>query len=368
MNKILFLDLIKMHEPIKKELHDAVIRVIDSGHYIGGEELKSFEKEMAAWLGVQNLCGCACGTSAIFAVLKSMGIKDGDEVITTVHTAIATAEAITLTGAQVVFCDVTADGFNLDLDQVEKKINSKTKAIIVVHLYGQPVDMDRALAIAKKHNLKLIEDCAQAQGAKYKGKKVGTMGDAGTFSFFPSKNLGGFGDGGAITMKDAAQFRYAKMFSNHGRESKYDHEFEGINSRLDAMQAALLRVCLRKLDEWNTGRRQVAAWYDAGLKGIAQVKTPKVLADTEPVYHLYVTVVPDREALAKHLKEKGVETGVHYPYSLNELPAFARLKQGKGHFPKAEYACGHVLSLPVSPSLTKAEIDYVCGEVRNFYK
>ncbi|HCE46414.1 MAG TPA: hypothetical protein DET40_22955 [Lentisphaeria bacterium] len=368
MNKILFLDLVKMHEPIKKELHDAVIGVIDSGHYIGGEELKSFEKEMAAWLGVQNLCGVACGTSAIFAVLKAMGIGAGDEVITTVHTAIATAEAITLTGAQVVFCDVTADGFNLDLDQVEKKINSRTKAIIAVHLYGQPVDMDRALAIARKHNLKLVEDCAQAQGAKYKGRKVGTIGDAGTFSFFPSKNLGGFGDGGAITMKDAAQFRYAKMFSNHGRESKYDHEFEGINSRLDAIQAALLRVCLGKLDEWNAGRRQVAAWYDEGLKGIPQLKTPQVLADSEPVYHLYVVVVPDREALARHLKEKGIETGVHYPYSLNVLPAFARLKQGRGHFPEAEYACGHVLSLPVSPSLSKNEIDYVCDEVRKFYK
>ncbi len=368
MNKILFLDLLKMHEPIRKELHDAAIKVIDSGHYIGGEELKAFEKEMGAWLGVQNLCGCACGTSAIFAVLKAMGIGAGDEVITTVHTAIATAEAITLTGAQVVFCDISADGFNLDLDEVEKKINSKTKAIIAVHLYGQPVDMDRALAIAKKHKLFLIEDCAQAQGAKYKGKKVGTMGDAGTFSFFPSKNLGGFGDGGAITVKDPAQFRFAKMFSNHGRESKYDHEFEGINSRLDALQAALLRVCLKKLDEWNMGRRQVAAWYNEGLKGIAQVKTPKVLPDTEPVYHLYVVIVPDREALAKHLKEKGIETGVHYPCSLNVQPAYAHLKQGKGHFPRAEKACETMLSLPVSPSLTKVEIDYVCEEVRKFYK
>lgn len=368
MNKILFLDLVKMHEPIKKELHDAAIKVIDSGHYIGGDEVKSFEKEMAAWLGVENLCGVACGTSAIFAVLKSMGIGAGDEVITTVHTAIATVEAITLTGAQVVFCDISPDGFNLDLDQVEKKINSKTKAIITVHLYGQPVDMDRALAIARKHNLKLIEDCAQAQGATYKGRKVGTMGDAGTFSFFPSKNLGGFGDGGAITVKDPLQFRWAKMFSNHGRESKYDHEFEGINSRLDAIQAALLRVCLKNLDGWNIGRRQVAAWYDAGLNGISQLRTPKVLAGTEPVYHLYVVIVPDREALAKHLKEKGIESGFHYPYSLNVLPAFARLKQGKGHYPKAEFACEHMLSLPVSPSLTKEEIDYVCATIRNFYK
>ncbi|HBC85984.1 MAG TPA: transcriptional regulator [Lentisphaeria bacterium] len=367
MKKILFLDLIKMHEPIRQELHDAAIKVIDSGHYIGGEEVKSFEKEMAAWLGVQNLCGVACGTSAIFAVLKGMGIGPGDEVITTVHTAIATAEAVTLTGARVVFCDIASDGFNLDLDEVEKKINSKTKAIIAVHLYGQPVEMDRALAIAKKHKLFLVEDCAQAQGAVYKGKKVGTMGDAGTFSFFPSKNLGGFGDGGAITVKDPAQFRYAKMYSNHGRESKYDHEFEGINSRLDAMQAALLRVCLRKLDEWNIGRRKVASWYDAGLKDLSQVKTPKVLPGSEPVYHLYVITVPDREALMKHLKDNGVETGVHYPCSLNVQPAFAYMKQGKGHFSKAENACEHMLSLPVSPSLSKEEIDYVCETIRKFY-
>ncbi len=368
MNKILFLDLIKMHEPIKKELHDAAIRVIDSGHYIGGEELKAFEKEMATWLGVQNLCGCACGTSAIFAVLKAMGIGAGDEVITTVHTAIATAEAISLTGAKVVFCDISAGGFNLDLDEVEKKITPKTKAIITVHLYGQPVDMDRALAIAKKHKLFLIEDCAQAQGATYKGKKVGTMGDAGTFSFFPSKNLGGFGDGGAFTMKDPVQFRFAKMFSNHGRESKYDHEFEGINSRLDAMQAALLRVCLRKLDTWNVDRRKVASWYDAGLRGIKQVKTPAVLPGTEPVYHLYVIIVPDREALMKYLKDNGVETGVHYPCSLNVQPAYAQMKQGKGHFPRAEQACENMLSLPVSPSLTKEEADYVCELIRKFYK
>jgi dTDP-4-amino-4,6-dideoxygalactose transaminase len=368
MNKILFLDLVKMHEPIKKELHDAAVKVIDGGHYIGGEEVKSFEKEMAVWLGVENICGVACATSGLFAVLKSMGIGSGDEVITTVHTAIATAEAITLTGAQVVFCDISADGFNLDLAEVEKKINSKTKAIIPVHLYGQPVDMDRALAIAGKHDLKLIEDCAQSQGAKYKGRKVGTMGDAAVFSFFPSKNLGGFGDGGAVTAKDPALMRKIRMYSNHGRESKYDHEFEGINSRLDAIQAALLRVCLKKLDGWNNSRRQVAAWYDTGLKEISQLKTPEVLAETEAVYHLYVVIVPDRDALAKHLKEKGIESGVHYPYSLNVLPAFARLEQGRGHFPKAEYACQNMLSLPVSPSLTKQEIDYVCETIRDFYK
>jgi dTDP-4-amino-4,6-dideoxygalactose transaminase len=194
------------------------------------------------------------------------------------------------------------------------------------------------------------------------------MGDAAVFSFFPSKNLGGFGDGGAVTAKDPALMRKIRMYSNHGRESKYDHEFEGINSRLDAIQASLLRVCLKKLDGWNNSRRQVAAWYDTGLKEISQLKTPEVLAETEAVYHLYVVIVPDRDALAKHLKEKGIESGVHYPYSLNVLPAFARLEQGRGHFPKAEYACQNMLSLPVSPSLTKQEIDYVCETIRDFYK
>ncbi len=357
----------RQHASIRTELVETAGKVIESGNYIGGEEVKSFEKEMSKWLGVEEICGVACATSGLFSIMKGFGIGSGDEVITTVHTAIPTTEAISLAGAQVVFCDIAENSYNMDLDQIEKKITAKTKALIAVHLYGQPLDIEKAVNICKKHKLILVEDCAQAQGAEFKGKKVGTFGDAAAFSFFPSKTLGGFGDGGAVTAKDKSVLRKIRMFSNHGRESKYFHEFEGINSRLDSIQAALLRICLRVLHEWNGKRRDAAKYYDTGLKGIPELKMPQVLTGTTPVYHLYVISVPDREALKNYLKDNGIETAVHYPYSLNILPAYDRLGQGKGHFPKAEYACEHVLSLPLYPGIPKDEIDYVCEKVRDFF-
>ena len=367
MARIPFSDLKRQYAPIQTRLHEAAGRVLDSTKYIGGEEVAAFERELSATLQGQPVCGVSCATMGLFSSLKGLGVGPGDEVITTVHTAIATPEAISLTGAQVVFCDIRPGFFYLDPAQAERKLTNRTKVIIPVHLYGQPVDMDPFLALARKHNLRLLEDCAQAQGARYKGKPVGTIGDAAVFSFFPSKTLGGFGDGGAVTAKDPQLLKKIRMFSNHGRESKYYHEFEGINSRLDAIQAALLRVCLTRLDDWNAERRRVAAGYDNGLAGITQVNRPAVLPDTTPVYHLYVVVVPDREALQKGLSERGIETGIHYPYSLNVLPAYAHLKQGKGHFPEAESACEHMLSLPVFPGMTDAEINAVCSAIREFY-
>jgi dTDP-4-amino-4,6-dideoxygalactose transaminase len=236
-----------------------------------------------------------------------------------------------------------------------------------VHLYGQPADLAPILDIARKHHLFVIEDCAQAQGARIQGRRVGTFGDASVFSFFPSKTLGGFGDGGAVAAKDPKLMKRIRMFSNHGRDSKYYHEFEGINSRLDALQAALLRVCLRRLDEWNENRRLAAQGYDKGLAGIPQIVLPQVLSGTEPTYHLYVITAPDREALAHHLKERKIETGVHYPYALSELPAYAHLQHGPGAFPVAETACRHVLSLPLHPAITRQEVDTVCAEVRGYF-
>ena len=357
-----------MHAPIRDALHQAAARVIDSGKYIGGEEVRAFEREMAAWLGVPDVCGVACATSGLFAALKCLGVGPGDEVITTPHTAIATAEAISLTGAQVVFCDIEAGSFNIDPAEIERRVTPRTKALIPVHLYGQPADLDPILATAQRRGLTVIEDCAQAQGARYKGRRVGTWGDAAVFSFFPSKNLGGFGDGGAVVARDPAVFKKIRMFSNHGRESKYLHEFEGINSRLDALQAALLRVCLPLLDEWNAKRREAAQWYDGGLRDIPKVVCPRALPETEPVYHVYVIQVPDRDALQAHLKERKIETGVHYPCSLNTLPAYAHLRQGDGHFPEAERACRSVLSLPMYPGITRAEVDDVCGVIRAYYR
>ena len=368
MKKVKFVDFSRQHASIRTALVEAAKKVIESGNYIGGDEVKSFEKEMAQSIGVGEICGVACATSGLFSILKSCGIGPGDEVITTVHTAIPTVEAISLTGANVVFCDIAEGGFNIDLGQIESKITPRTKALITVHLYGQPLDLDKAMEICRKHKLFLLEDCAQAQGAEYRGRKVGSYGDAAAFSFFPSKTLGGFGDGGAVTAKDKDLLRKIRMFSNHGRESKYFHEFEGINSRLDAIQAALLRICLRELDGWNAKRREAASWYDAGLDGISGLKRPSVLPGTVPVYHLYAIMVPDREALKNYLNENGIESAIHYPYSLNVLPAYERLKQGKGHFPRAEYACEHVLSLPLYPGISRDEVDYVCETVKKFFK
>lgn len=363
-----FLDLARQHAPIRSQLHEAACRVIDSCNYIGGAEVKAFEQEMAKWLGVPEVCGVACATSGLFAAVKNLGVGPGDEVITTVHTAIATAEAISLSGAKVVFCDIKEGTFNIDPEQIRQKITPRTRAIIPVHLYGQPADLDAILAIAREHRLAVIEDCAQAQGAKYKGRYVGTWGDVAVFSFFPSKNLGGFGDGGAVTAKDPQLMKRIRMFSNHGREAKYVHEFEGINSRLDAIQAALLRVCLPHVDEWNAKRREAARLYSRLLSSVREVRAPVEAPDTEPVYHVYCIVVPDRDALRAYLKERGVATGVHYPYSLNMQPAYAYLGQGEGSFPNAEYACSHMLSLPMFPEITREEIEYVCSCIQDYFR
>jgi len=365
--RIPFSDLKRQYAPLRSTLHDAAARVIDSGQYIGGPEVRGFEQEMAAWLGVPEIVSCACATSGLFAVMKAMGIGPGDEVITTPHTAIATAEAISLAGAQVVFADLKPGSCNIDPEQVRQKITPRTKALIPVHLYGTPADLDAFKALAAAKGLWLIEDCAQAQGARYHNQYVGTYGDAAVFSFFPSKNLGGFGDGGAAFVRDDALRRRMRMFSNHGRESKYVHEFEGINSRLDAIQAALLRVNLPRLDAWNAQRREAAGWYAQELAGLPDITIPAVLPGTEPIFHVYGILVPDREKLGHHLKSQGIETGVHYPYALNILPAYDHLKQGKGHFPVAEQFCEHEISLPMFPGITREEVAGVGQAVRGFF-
>ncbi len=368
MEEIKFVNINRFHQLIWPQLHEAAARVIDSGIYIGGPEVRSFEEDMARWLGVEKVCGAGSGTSALYAILKGLGVGPGDEVITTVHTAIATAEAISQCGAVPIFCDLEPGYFFLSTEEVAKKINSKTKALLPVHLYGQPVDMDGMMELAHQHGLPLIEDCAQAQGARYRGKYVGTMGDAAEFSFFPSKNLGGFGDGGAFTAKDPAKFNIMKMFSNHGRKEKYTHEFEGINSRLDAIQAAMLKVCLPHLDEWNSQRRRVAQWYGEALGNIKEVVVPQVLPGTEPIYHVYVILVPDRDGLQKFLKEKKISTGVHYPMPLSLQKAYSRYGLGVGSFPRAEYACAHMLSLPMDPSVTKEEVERVAMAIEEYIR
>lgn len=362
-----FVDLSRAHAAVRSKLHDAAVRVIDSCTYIGGEEVRGFERDLAEWLGVAEAVGTGCATFGLFAAVRSLGIGPGDEVLTTVHTAIATAEAISLSGARVVFCDIDPQTFNMDPEDLRDRITERSKAVVVVHLYGQPADLDGVMEIARESGLKVIEDCAQALGARYKGRYVGTLGDVGVFSFFPSKPLGGFGDGGAVIARDTGLLKWIRMFSNHGREEKYVHQFEGINSRLDAIQAALLRVCLPHLEEWNRLRREAAHAYSERLSAIDEVQVPAELPGTEPVYHVYCIVVPDRDDLRRYLKERGVSTGIHYPTPLNLQPAYAHLGQGRGHFPRAEYACGHMLSLPLFPGITSEEIRYVCDCIADYF-
>ncbi|MDD2235969.1 MAG: DegT/DnrJ/EryC1/StrS family aminotransferase [Kiritimatiellae bacterium] len=365
-----FVDIVRNLAPYREQLKQAACEVIDGAHFIGGPDVKAFEREMAAWLGVEEVCAVGCATSGLFSALRGLGIGPGDEVITTVHTAIPTSEAITLTGAQVVFCDIEAEPgcYNIDVGAIEAKITSRTKAIIPVHLYGHPFQLDPVLEIARKHKLYVVEDCAQAQGAKYRDRYVGTYGDVAVFSFFPSKNLGGFGDGGAVIAKDPAVLKKIRMVANHGRTKKYQHELEGINSRLDTIQAAMLRVILPGLGAWNEARHAAAERYKQKLAGIPGLILPVEAEGCFHIYHVFVVVTEERDRFAEYLLAQGVQTGVHYPRALNLQPAYAHLHQGRGTFPRAEYACEHMLSLPMFPTITEAEIDYVCEQARHFFE
>ncbi len=362
-----FLDLRRQHEPIKEALLNSLKEILGSYKFINGPDVKAFESELAEWLGFEQIVACANATSGLYATLKMLGIGPGDEVITTVHTAIPTAEAISMTGARVVFSDIDKDTCNMDAEEVARRIGPLTKAVVAVHLYGQPVDLEALEAVVRPKGIFLVEDCAQALGAEYGEKKVGHFGDAAVFSFFPSKPLGGFGDGGAVASKNAELVERVRMCCNHGRKSKYMHEFEGFNSRMDTMKAALLRHAIPHLDKWNAARRKAAGYYQESLSGIPQVELPVVLPDAESVWHIYAIRVPDREALQNYLKDKGIATGIHYPWALNLLPAYAYLEKGQGSYPIAEYHCAHTLSLPMFPEITVNELDYVCNHIRTFF-
>ncbi len=366
--KVPFVDLTRQYDPLRAEISTELSGIMDRTEFIGGPAVKAFEKDLAAWLGNdQHVVAVGNATTGLEVALWILDIGPGDEVITTVHTAIATAEAITRRGAQVVFCDIDPVTYQLDPREVKKKVTARTKAIIPVHLYGHPADLDAILAIAREHNLRVIADCSQAQGARYRGTRVGNFGDLAVFSFFPSKNLGGFGDGGAVASKNPEWIRKIRMYCNHGRTDKYWHEFEGINSRLDTTKAAILRIGLRNLDDWNAGRQRAAAIYLQELQGVKEVQLPVPAEGAEPVYHLFVIQLPDRDKLADFLAKEGISTGLHYPHSLNTLPAYAHLNQGAGHFPVAENAVNHILSIPVFPTIREDEVRYVCQKIKEFY-
>lgn len=296
-----------------------------------------------------------------------MGIGREDEVITVANSFIATSEAITMSGAKVVFVDIRPDTFNIDPEKIEEKITSRTKAIIPVHLYGETADFDPILRIARKHGLKVIEDAAQAHGAMYKGRMVGTLGDAACFSFYPGKNLGAYGDGGVVVTNDDDIALKVRMFANHGRVAKYDHEFEGVNSRLDGLQAAVLAVKLRHLPFWTERRRENAELYNKYLAG-SRVITPLENPHVKAVYHLYVLRVNAnaRDDLIRDLKSNGISTGIHYPVILPNLKAYAYLKQKEGQFPEALKASGEILSLPMYPELSESAIRFISEKIQKF--
>jgi dTDP-4-amino-4,6-dideoxygalactose transaminase len=361
--KIPFVDLKVQYYSIKGEIDKAISSVIQDSAFIGGKFVKSFEKSFADYIGVKNCIGVGNGTDALYIALKALEISEGDEVITVANTFIATSEAITMTGTKVVFVDCDKDTYNIDVDKIEGAISPKTKAIVPVHLYGQPADMDRIKDIAKTHELFVVEDAAQAHGAEYKGQRIGTVGDMACFSFFPGKNLGAYGDAGAIVTNNDELERKARMFANHGRMGKYNHEFEGRNSRLDGLQAAILDVKLKHLDKWTERRRTIAKMYDASLKDI--VITPSVLPDVKHVYHLYVIQIKNRERVKELLAEKGIATGIHYPIPLPFLKAYSYLGHKPGDFPVAYFMKDEILSLPIHGNMTDEQVDYVIASLKD---
>lgn len=352
MKKIPFADLHSQYLSIKPEIDDAIAAVIRESAFIRGPYVEQFETEFAEALGVPHCVSCANGTDALYIAMHAMGVQLGDEVITTAHSWIATSETITQAGGKVVFCDTERDSFNIDAAQIESRITPRTVGIIPVHLNGQPADMDAIMAIARKHGLWVIEDCAQAHLARYKGRLVGTFGQAATFSFYPGKNLGAMGDAGAITTADPELARRMAMFARHGGLRKGDHQIEGINSRLDGLQAAILSVKLRHLPEWTRTRQLKAAVYDSMLVQAKDLSTPQRLDGTEHVYHIYSVRHERRDELARMLSAHGIQTGVNYPVALPFLPAYQRLGHVPADFPNAWHNQSRVLSLPLYPELT----------------
>lgn len=359
-------DLKSQYLSIKPEIDAAIQNVINETAFIRGKYVEKFESEYAKKYGVKHCIGVANGTDAIFITLKMLGIGHGDEVITTASSWIATPETITLTGAKPVFIDIERDYYTIDPLKIEEKINSKTKAIIPVHLYGQPVNITAIKKICEEHDLFLVEDCAQAHFAEFNGKKAGTFGDAGTFSFYPGKNLGAYGDAGAIITDDDALAGKMRRFANHGSLKKHDHEIEGINSRLDGLQAAILSVKLKYIDKWNKKRLQNAMQYTKLLVEIEGIITPEIRQNSSHIFHQYVIRTNRRDELAAFLRKNGIETGIHYPVALPFLKAYDYLGYKPVNFPVAYEYQNKILSLPMYPELNKQMIEYIIKLIHDF--
>src|SRR4051812_41893492 len=359
-----FLDLKPAYAELKPELDAAYARVMESGWFVLGKEVEAFEQEYAAYCGTRHCVGLGNGLEALELVLRAWEIGQGDEVIVPSNTYIATWLAVTAVGAKVVPVEPTSGGPNIDPERLAGAITPRTRAIMPVHLYGEPADMDAIMAIAAKHGLNVIEDVAQAQGSKVRGRRAGALGQAGAHSFFPTKNIGAFGDGGAVTTDDPAVVDRLRALRNYGSKVKYVNIERGFNSRLDEMQAAFLRVKLKHLDRWNEQRRAVAARYDDKLAGIPGLMLPRAPQWAEPVWHLYVVRTPRRAELVKALETAGIGALIHYPIPPHLQEAYADLGQPKGTFPLAETLAETVLSLPMGPHLKPEAIDEVAAVVR----
>jgi len=359
---IAFVDLKKQYTAIQDEINAAVHNVIAESAFVGGKYVQAFEQEFAYFCNAQHCVGVGNGTDALYLALWSLGIGAGDEVITAANSFIATSEAVTMTGASVVFVDCDPDTYNIDVDKIEPAITNKTKAIIAVHLYGQPANMPKVKDIAAKHKLFIIEDASQAHGATIDNHRVGTFGDVACFSFYPGKNLGAYGDAGAIVTNNEELARQCRMTANHGFTEKYNHRFEGINSRLDGLQAAVLSVKLRYLEDWTERRRANAALYRQLLKG-SHVICPVEMNRARHVYHLFVVRLGDRDTIQAAMKQGGIATGIHYPIALPFLDAYDHLGHCPSDFPIADQYASEILSLPMYPELERDQIEYVCAQL-----
>lgn len=364
--KVPFADLHAQYLSIQPGIDAAIAEVIRTSAFIRGPFVQRFEEEFAAAVGAKHSVSCANGTDSLYIGMHALGVKPGDEVITTAHSWISTSETITQAGGTPVFVDTDAETFTIDPARIEERITPRTVGVIPVHLYGQPANMTAIMAIARKHKLWVIEDCAQAHLARYQGQMIGSFGDLASYSFYPSKNLGAMGDAGAMTTNDPALARRMAMFARHGGINKGDHEIEGINSRLDGLQAAILSVKLPHLPEWTRKRQAVARRYNALFDAIPTVRRPAAFPEREHVYHLYVIRHEQREALAKHLKAQDIQTTINYPVALPFLPCYARFKHQPEDFPNAHYNQSRILSLPIFPEMSQTQINRVAQAVAKF--
>lgn len=368
IQQVPYLDLNPQLKMIEPEIKDAIERVLSSATFVLGPEVEAFEKEFASYIQASDAVALNNGTSALHLALKVLDIQPDDEVITTPFSFAASSWGISYVGAKPVYVDIDSRTFNIDPKKIEAAITPKTKAILIVHLYGQPCDMDAILSIAYKHKLFVIEDAAQAHGAEYKGKRVGALGNVGIFSFYPTKNLGAYGEAGALVTNDSTLAQKARLFRNHCSKQRYFHEDIGFNYRMEAIQGAILRVKLKHLEKWNKERLKIAQKYNQLLKNTPSIQLPYVPPFISSVYHLYSILTPQRDALRNHLTKNNIGHSVHYPLPLHLQKCYASLGYKKGNLPIAEKTAEQVLNLPIFPGISDQQIEYICDIIQKFHR